>query len=97
MTLTLTPSQAAVMNVLRRAHPRPLSAGAIAWNLDREGGRTDTRTVRRALEALRGKGLVRREWSGGTYPAYGLVTDTCRVCGGGVGNGGVCGRCGEAT
>ena len=94
--MILIPLQAAVLNVLRRAHPRPMSTAAIVWNLDREGGRTDTRTVTRALDALRGNGLVRREWYGGKDPTYGLVTDTCQVCGGSVGTGGVCGRCGEA-
>ena len=85
------------MDVLRRAHPRPLSTAAIAWNLDRTGGRAEMQAVRRALDALRGKGLLRQTWDGYRPAKYGLVTDTCRVCGGGVGNGGVCGRCGEAA
>ena len=97
MTLTLTPSQDAVMDVLRRAHPRPLSVAAITWNLDREGDSTQTRTVQHALDALRGKELVRATGHGWAKPTtYGLVTYTCRVCGGNVGNGGTCARCGEA-
>lgn len=89
-----------VLNVLARAHPRPLSATMIAWHLNREDHvlPNTTRTVTRTLEALRVQGQVRRVTGDvARERVYGLAPPTCRVCGRDVGAGGTCGRCGEAA
>lgn len=93
------PLHAAVLNVLRRAHPRPLTAAVIGWHVRRDPAEMpwDNRSVIRALEYLRRDGQVRRVQATTAPPVYGLAPPACRVCGRDVGNGGTCGSCGEAA
>lgn len=87
-------SEHLIMDVLARAHPRPLSAAVIAWHLGRE---TNTRDVMGTLELMRKCGTVRLSRPASLPPVYGLAPPVCRVCGRDMGAGGTCAGCGEAA
>lgn len=97
--MTVPTLQDAVLEVLRRAHPRPLTAPVVGWIVRRDPGEIawDNRSVTRALEGLRRDGKVRLSRQAPSPPVYGLAPPACRVCGRDIGAGGTCAECGEAA